>query len=111
MADPAPRRGRRALAGAVWGSAVALALAVPPLPPDVVMVAIWLTVVVQARSSGRTAAVACSLAGGLFFGYAHTEPRFQLIIEGQDDVVLTALTVVLGLALAVFASMRGAPDD
>lgn len=111
MTEPDIAWARRAFFGTACGASVALVMAIPPVRREVVIVAIWVTVVALARTSGRTAAMFCGLFGGLFFGYAHTEPRFRFIIEGQRDVALTLMTIGVGLSLALLASMRSARDD
>jgi K+-sensing histidine kinase KdpD len=44
-----------------------------------------------------------AVAGALWFGFAHTEPRFQVEIAARADVILTLAVLVVGVLASELA--------
>lgn len=101
------RLGSQAAVGIVVGSAVTWLLAVPALPQLLVIAVVWTTVVFTSVWAGRLAGTLCAVACGLWFGYAHTEPRFQTLIVVASDVTLTLVTLVGGIVVSELARLIG----
>lgn len=62
-----------------------------------------LVVVAAAASGSRTAGVLAALSAGAWFDFFRTEPYLSLKVLGRDDVEVTALLLVVGLAVTEVA--------
>ena len=49
---------------------------------------------------------AAAIAAALWFGYAHTEPRFHTEIAARADVILTLAVLVVGVLASELADAR-----
>jgi K+-sensing histidine kinase KdpD len=95
---------------AVIGLAIGSALAWVFVPIDVtgLPVALFIPIVsvMASRGGGRLMGAGTAVAGSLWFGYLHTEPRFSPVIHARADVILTLATLVVSLLASELADAR-----
>jgi K+-sensing histidine kinase KdpD len=98
--------GRRALLGAAIATAAAWVFV--PAETAQVVVAVVLPLVAAAASwyGGREVGAVAAVTGAIWFGFAHTVPRFHFEIEARADVVLTLAVLVAGVLASELAHAR-----
>jgi K+-sensing histidine kinase KdpD len=96
----------RALLGIVIGTAAAWAFVPAETAQAVIAIALPLVAALTAWYGGREMGAAAAIAGALWFGYAHTEPRFHTEIAARADVILTLAVVVVGILASELADAR-----
>ena len=96
----------RALVGIVIGTAAAWAFVPAETAQGVVAIAIPIVAAVSGWRGGREVGDVAALAGGIWFGYAHTEPRFHWEIVDRADVILTIAVLVAGVLASELAYAR-----
>jgi K+-sensing histidine kinase KdpD len=96
----------RGLLGAAIGTVAAWAFV--PAETAQMVVAIVLPVVAAVSSWywGRDVGAVAAVAGAIWFGYAHTEPRFHWEIFERADVILTLAVLLIGALASELASAR-----
>lgn len=65
-----------------------------------------LVVVLAAYTGGRMAGAGTGVAAAASFDFFHTQPYNSLTIKSSDDIVTTALLLVIGLAVGQIATSR-----
>lgn len=103
---PAPPRAALVLAFALLAPAVVaglLSLAGDRVTAAAGALVLVLVVVAAAASGLRTAGVVAALSSGLWFDYFLVEPRLSLTVLARDDVEVTVLLLVVGLAVTEVA--------
>jgi K+-sensing histidine kinase KdpD len=92
-----------ALIGAAIGTVAAWVFV--PAETDQAVIAIVLPIVaaVSGWFGGREVGAVAAVAGALWFGFAHTEPRFQVEIAARADVILTLAVLVVGVLASELA--------
>jgi K+-sensing histidine kinase KdpD len=96
----------RALLGIVIGTAAAWAFVPPDTAQAVIAIALPLIAAVTAWYGGREMGAAAAIAAALWFGFAHTEPRFHTEIAARADVILTLAVLVVGVLASELADAR-----
>jgi K+-sensing histidine kinase KdpD len=96
----------RALLGIVIGTAAAWAFVPAETAQAVIAIALPLVAALTAWYGGREMGAAAAIAGALWFGYAHTEPRFHTEIAARADVILTLAVLVVGILATELADAR-----
>jgi len=96
----------RALLGVVIGTAAAWAFVPAETAQAVIAIALPLVAALTAWYGGREMGAAAAIAAALWFGYAHTEPRFQTEIAARADVILTLAVLVVGVLASELADAR-----
>jgi len=96
----------RALLGIVIGTAAAWAFVPAETAQAVIAIALPLVAALTAWYGGREMGAAAAIAGALWFGYAHTEPRFHTEIAARADVILTLAVLVVGVLASELADAR-----
>ena len=96
----------RALLGIVIGTAAAWAFVPAETAQAVIAIALPLIAALTAWYGGREMGAAAAIAGALWFGFAHTEPRFHTEIAARADVILTLAVLVVGVLASELADAR-----
>ena len=96
----------RAVLGIVIGTAAAWAFVPAETAQAVIAIALPLVAALTAWYGGREMGAAAAIAGALWFGYAHTEPRFHTEIAARGDVILTLAVLVVGILASELADAR-----
>ena len=96
----------RALLGIVIGTAAAWAFVPADTAQAVIAIALPLIAALTAWYGGREMGAAAAIAAALWFGYAHTEPRFHTEIAARADVILTLAVLVVGVLASELADAR-----
>ena len=96
----------RALFGIVIGTAAAWVFVPAETAQAVIAIALPLVAALTAWYGGREMGAAAAIAGALWFGFAHTEPRFQTEIAARADVILTLAVLVVGVLASELADAR-----
>jgi K+-sensing histidine kinase KdpD len=96
----------RALLGIVIGTAAAWAFVPADTAQAVIAIALPVVAAITAWYGGREMGAAAAIAGALWFGYAHTEPRFHTEIAARADVILTLAVLVVGVLASELADAR-----
>ena len=96
----------RALLGIVIGTAAAWVFVPAETAQAVIAIALPLVAALTAWYGGREMGAAAAIAGALWFGFAHTEPRFQTEIAARADVILTLAVLVVGVLASELADAR-----
>jgi K+-sensing histidine kinase KdpD len=100
----------RFVGGAALGAAIgtAAAWAFVPLDTAQLVIAATLPVIsaVAGWKGGRVVGAATAISAALWFGFAHTEPRFHTVIAARADVILTLAVLVVGLLASELADAR-----
>jgi K+-sensing histidine kinase KdpD len=96
----------RAVLGSVIGTAAAWAFVPAETAQAVIAIALPLVAALTAWYGGREMGAAAAIAGALWFGYAHTEPRFHTEIAARADVILTLAVLVVGILASELADAR-----
>jgi K+-sensing histidine kinase KdpD len=55
---------------------------------------------------GREIGAVAAVSGGVWFGFAHTEPQFHWEIHERGDVILTLAVLVAGVLASELADAR-----
>jgi K+-sensing histidine kinase KdpD len=96
----------RALAGILLGSAVAWAFVPAETAQGVVAFVIPLVAAAAGWYGGREIGATTAVSGALWFGFAHTEPRFHFQIDSRADVILTLSVLIVGILASELAHAR-----
>jgi K+-sensing histidine kinase KdpD len=100
----------RSFGRAVLGTAIGTAAAWAFVPAETAQAVIALVLPVIAAfagwKGGRVVGSATAISGALWFGYAHTEPRFHTEIAARVDVILTLAVLVVGVLASELADAR-----
>jgi K+-sensing histidine kinase KdpD len=96
----------RALLGIAIGTAAAWAFVPAETAQAVIALALPLAAALTGWYGGREMGAAAAISGALWFGYAHTEPRFQTEIAARADVILTLAVLVVGILAGELADAR-----
>jgi K+-sensing histidine kinase KdpD len=96
----------RAALGIVIGTAAAWAFVPAETAQAVIAIALPLVAALTAWYGGREMGAAAAIAGALWFGYAHTEPRFHTEIAARADVILTLAVLVVAILASELADAR-----
>jgi len=96
----------RALLGIVIGTAAAWAFVPAETAQAVMAIALPLVAALTAWYGGREMGAAAAIAAALWFGFAHTEPRFHTEIAARADVILTLAVLVVGVLASELADAR-----
>jgi len=96
----------RAVLGIVIGTAAAWAFVPAETAQAVIAIALPLVAALTAWYGGREMGAAAAIAGALWFGYAHTEPRFHTEIAARADVILTLAVLVVAILASELADAR-----
>jgi K+-sensing histidine kinase KdpD len=105
----------RALLGAAIGTAAAWAFVPAETAQAVIAIALPIVAALASWYGGREVGAVAAVAGAIWFGYAHTEPRFHWEIYERADVILTLAVLVVGVLAGELAharkSLRGRRGD
>jgi K+-sensing histidine kinase KdpD len=96
----------RAVLGIVIGTAAAWAFVPAETAQGVIAIALPLVAALTAWYGGREMGAAAAIAGALWFGYAHTEPRFHTEIAARADVILTLAVLVVAILASELTDAR-----
>jgi K+-sensing histidine kinase KdpD len=96
----------RALLGAAIGTAAAWAFVPAETAQAVIAVALPIVAAISSWYGGREVGAVAAVAGAIWFGYAHTEPRFHWEIFERADVILTLAVLVVGVLASELAYAR-----
>jgi K+-sensing histidine kinase KdpD len=100
----------RFVGGAALGAAIGTAAAWAFVPTDTAQLVIAVTLPVISAiagwKGGRVVGAATAVSAALWFGFAHTEPRFHTVIAARADVILTLAVLVVGLLASELADAR-----
>lgn len=96
----------RAVLGIAIGTAAAWAFVPAQTAQFVIVIVLPLVAALTAWNGGREMGAAAAIAGALWFGYAHAEPRFQTEIAARADVILTLAVLVVGVLASELADAR-----
>ena len=96
----------KAILGAVIGTAAAWAFVPAETAQGVVALVIPIVAAISAWYLGREVGAVAAVAGGIWFGYAHTAPRFHWEIYDRGDVILTIAVLVVGALASELAHAR-----
>jgi hypothetical protein len=72
--------------------------------PEVVALALALAVVGSGWWGGRTGGIAAALMAALSFDFMHTKPYLSLKVADSDDLLVTILLLVVGLAVGTLSA-------
>jgi K+-sensing histidine kinase KdpD len=96
----------RALLGIVIGTAAAWAFVPAETAQAVIAITLPLIAALTAWYGGREMGAAAAITAALWFGFAHTEPRFHTEIAARADVILTLAVLVVGILASELADAR-----
>jgi K+-sensing histidine kinase KdpD len=96
----------RALLGAVIGTVAAWAFVPAETAQAVIAIIIPVVAAVSGWFGGREVGAVAAVTGAIWFGYAHTEPRFHWEISARADVILTLAVLVVGVLSSELAHAR-----
>ena len=96
----------RVFAGVGIGTALAWAFVPAEAAQIVVALSIPLVSAFAGHRGGRVMGAATAVSAALWFGYAHTEPRFHTEIAARADVILTLAVLVVGVLASELADAR-----
>lgn len=96
----------RAVLGTAIGTAVAWAFVPAETAQAVIALALPVVSAFAGWKGGRVVGAAAAISGALWFGYAHTEPRFHAEITARADVILTLAVLVVGVLASELADAR-----
>ncbi len=96
----------RALLGTAIGTAAAWAFVPAETAQAVIALALPVVAALAGWKGGRVVGAAAAISGALWFGYAHTEPRFHTEIAARADVILTLAVLVVGVLASELADAR-----
>jgi K+-sensing histidine kinase KdpD len=96
----------RALLGAAIGTAAAWAFVPAETAQAVIAIALPIVAALASWYGGREVGAVAAVAGAIWFGYAHTEPRFHWEIYERADVILTLAVLVVGVLASELANAR-----
>jgi K+-sensing histidine kinase KdpD len=96
----------RALLGAAIGTAAAWAFVPAETAQAVIAIALPIVAAISSWYGGREVGAVAAVAGAIWFGYAHTEPRFHWEIFERADVILTLAVLVVGVLASELAYAR-----
>jgi K+-sensing histidine kinase KdpD len=96
----------RALLGAVIGTAAAWVFVPAETAQAVIAIVLPVVAAIASWYGGREVGAVAAVAGAIWFGYAHTEPRFHWEISARADVILTLAVLVVGVLSSELANAR-----
>lgn len=96
----------RAVLGIAIGTAAAWVFVPADTAQAVIAIALPVVAALTAWYGGREMGAAAAIAGALWFGYAHTEPRFHTEIAARADVILTLAVLIVGVLASELADAR-----
>jgi K+-sensing histidine kinase KdpD len=96
----------RALLGAAIGTAAAWAFVPAETAQAVIAIALPIVAALASWYGGREVGAVAAVAGAIWFGYAHTEPRFHWEIYERADVILTLAVLAVGVLASELANAR-----
>jgi K+-sensing histidine kinase KdpD len=96
----------RALLGAAIGTAAAWAFVPAETAQGVIAIVLPIVAAIASWYGGREVGAVAAVAAALWFGYAHTEPRFHFQIDARADVILTLAVLVVGVLASELADAR-----
>lgn len=98
--------GGRIVSGVLIGTAAAWVFVPPNTAQLVIALLLPLVAAWVGWRWGRVVGAATAISAGLWFGFAHTEPRFHTVIAARADVILTLAVIVVGLLASDLADAR-----
>ena len=98
--------GGRIVSGVLIGTAATWAFVPPNSAQMVIALVLPLVAAWVGWRWGRVLGAATAISAGLWFGFAHTEPRFHTVIAARADVILTLAVLVVGLLASELAAAR-----
>jgi K+-sensing histidine kinase KdpD len=96
----------RALVGAAVGTAAAWVFIPAETAQAVVAMVIPVVAAIASWYGGRDVGAVSAVSGGIWFGFAHTEPHFHWEIDERADVILTLAVLVAGVLASELADAR-----
>jgi K+-sensing histidine kinase KdpD len=98
--------GGRIVSGVLIGTVAAWAFVPPNTAQMVIALLLPLIAAWVGWRWGRVMGAATAISAGLWFGFAHTEPRFHTVIAARADVILTLAVLVVSLLASDLAAAR-----
>jgi K+-sensing histidine kinase KdpD len=96
----------RALLGVAIGTAAAWVFVPAETAQAFIALALPVVAAIASWYGGREVGAVAAVAGAIWFGYAHTEPRFHWEIFERADVILTLAVLVVGVLASELADAR-----
>jgi K+-sensing histidine kinase KdpD len=96
----------RALLGVTIGTAAAWVFVPAETAQAFIALALPVVAAISSWFGGREVGAVAAVTGAIWFGYAHTEPRFHWEIFERADVILTLAVLVVGVLASELADAR-----